>query len=85
MATAHKRGASAPGPVTPRRDNAREQAGVERDQAQAHGVSLCDSRARSRGRQARRTIKRLIVLATIWGFPTAWAQWLLDRGGLTNV
>lgn len=85
MATACNDGAAAPGPVTPTRDNAREQAGVEKDQAQAHGVSLCDSRAGSHGAQARRTIKRFVVILACWGFPAAWAQWLLDRGGLTHA
>lgn len=28
--------------------------------------------------------KRLIVLAACWGFPAAWAHWLIERGGLAN-
>ena len=31
----------------------------------------------------RSAIKRLIVLAACWGFPAEWAQWLIERGGLT--
>jgi len=29
-------------------------------------------------------IKRLIVFAACWGFPAEWAQWLIQRGGLTH-
>lgn len=84
MATGFTRGADAPRASTPTSDNAREQAGVEKEQAQAHGVSLRDCRAGSYGGQARRTIKRFVVILACWGFPAAWAQWLLDRGGLTH-
>jgi len=75
-------GAAAPGAGTPTNDNARRQPGVEGGLAQA--VSL-DCAARSHGGQARRTIKRCIVILACWGFPAAWAQWLLDRGRLTHA
>lgn len=32
----------------------------------------------------RRGIKRLIVLAACWGFPAAWADWLIQRGELKH-
>lgn len=32
----------------------------------------------------RSAVKRLIVLAACWGFPAEWAQWLIQRGGLTH-
>jgi len=32
----------------------------------------------------RRRIKRLIVLAACWGFPAAWADWLIQHGGLKH-
>ncbi len=80
MATARKVGAAAPGASTPANDNARRQPGVR---GQAHQVSL-NCRAQPAGGQARRTIKCLIVLAACWGFPAAWAQWLIDRARLTH-
>lgn len=84
MATAYMHGASAPRASTPTSDEAPAGRTAQGFKGLAQQVSL-DSRAGSHGGQARRTIKRCIVILACWGFPAAWAQWLLDRGGLTNA
>ena len=33
----------------------------------------------------RTCVKQLVVLAACWGFPAAWAQWLIVRGGLVHA
>lgn len=83
MATARNGGAAAPGASAPTSDEAPAGRTAQGFKGQAHQVSL-ECRAHRASRQARRTIKRLIVLAACWGFPAAWAQWLIDRARLTH-
>lgn len=76
-------GAAAPGPVTLTSDKA-DAANVGQVESQAQSVSF-NCPARRAPDQARRSIKNLIVLAALWGFPAAWATWLLNRTGLTHA
>ncbi len=85
MATARNGGAAAaPGANSPTSDEAPAGRTAQGFKGQAQSVFL-DCRVQpASGQAARRTIKHLIVLAACWGFPAAWAQWLIERGGLSH-
>jgi hypothetical protein len=80
MRALHNVGAAAPGPVAPESDNARGQAGVVGDKWIADNANCA-----SRPERLRAIAKNLIVSAACWGFPASWAQWLIERGGLTDA
>lgn len=73
-------GAAAPGPVTPRSDNARRLPGVIEGQNKTDDADCASGRDRLRA-----FIKSLIVVAACWGFPASWACWLIQRGGLRDA
>lgn len=86
--------AAAAGPAAPDaaelRPHKDEAPGVTAEGFSEQGTTdTFDFRADARALQAvaqalRRRAKRLIVLAACWGFPAAWAHWLIERGGLKH-